>query len=253
MLVYRQLFHCVVLLYNTCMKTILHKSETRGLTSAGWLVGRHSFSFNQWYHPERVQFGVLRVLNDDLIMPGEGFPPHSHRDMEIVTIPLKGAVAHEDSSGGKGTVQAGEVQIMSAGTGVTHSEYNASKENPLELLQIWILPEQQGLPPRYEEKKFDVTERTGAWQVLVSPDEEAGSLKIFQQAWFSIADIETNASLAYTLHNESSLVYLFVISGQVQVGAELLSHRDALGIEEATSFTGEAKQPATVLAIEVPV
>ena len=249
---YRQLFHWVVLGYNTVMKTTLHKSETRGLTSAGWLVGRHSFSFNEWYNPERVQFGALRVLNDDLIMPGEGFPPHSHRDMEIVTIPLKGAVAHEDSSGGKGTVRAGEVQIMSAGTGVTHSEYNASKEDPLELLQIWILPEQLGLPPRYEEKKFDTAARANAWQVLVSPDAEAGSLKIFQKAWFCIADIALNSSLTYESHEPNTGVYLFVISGRAQIGTEVLSRRDALGVEGAASLIVEAKEQAMVLVIEVP-
>lgn len=235
------------------MKTILHKSETRGLTSAGWLVGRHSFSFNEWYHPERVQFGALRVLNDDLIMPGEGFPPHSHRDMEIVTIPLKGSVAHEDSSGGKGTVEAGEVQIMSAGTGVTHSEYNASKENPLELLQIWILPERPGLPPRYDEKKFDTAARSNAWQVLVSPEGEAGSLNIFQKAWFSIADIATGTSLIYTLHDKNSGVYVFTISGQAEVGGELLSRRDALGLEGLESFAAHAREQTMLLAIEVPM
>lgn len=249
----RQLFGRAVLRYNTFMKTTLHKSETRGLTSAGWLVGRHSFSFNQWYHPERVQFGALRVLNDDLIMPGEGFPPHSHENMEIVTIPLKGSVAHEDSSGGRGVVAAGEVQIMSAGTGVTHSEYNASKEEPLELLQIWILPERPGLPPRYEEKKFHTAARANAWQVLVSPEGEAGSLNIFQKAWFSIADIAAGASLTYAMHNASSAVYVFVISGQAQIGSDILSRRDALGIEDAASFIVEAKELATVLAIEVPV
>lgn len=235
------------------MKTVIHKSETRGLTSTGWLVGRHSFSFNQWYSPERVQFGALRVLNDDLIMSGEGFPPHSHENMEIVTIPLKGSVAHEDSSGGKGVVAAGEVQIMSAGTGVTHSEYNGSKEEPLELLQIWIFPEQEGLPPRYEEKKFDVTARANAWQLLASPDEENGSLKIFQKAWFSITDIAVGTPLSYSLHSPGSGVYLFVLTGEIQVGSTLLSKRDAIGIEETDAFIVEANQHATVLAIEVPM
>ncbi len=235
------------------MKTILHKSETRGLTSAGWLVGRHSFSFNNWYNPERVQFGALRVLNDDLIMPGEGFPPHSHENMEIVTIPLKGSVAHEDSSGGSGVVTVGEVQIMSAGTGVTHSEYNASSEEQLELLQIWILPERQGLAPRYEEKKFDISTRPNSWQLLVSPDAEAESLKIFQKAWFSITELAPHTSRTYKSHALNTAVYLFVISGQVQIGEELLFRRDALGIEGVSSCMVEGREQSTVLAIEVPV
>lgn len=232
------------------MKTVLHTSASRGLTAAGWLVGRHSFSFNQWYNPERVQFGALRVLNDDLITAGQGFPPHQHEDMEIVTIPLKGAVAHEDSSGGKGTVSAGEVQIMSAGTGVTHSEFNASKTEPLELLQIWVLPEQQGLPPRYEEKKFPEIQ-PGAWQVLVSPSGEADSFKIFQQAWFSQAWLDTGMELSYDLHDSNLGVYVFVVEGEIEAAGHRLGRRDALGVWDAESVSIKALVESRVLIIEV--
>lgn len=234
------------------MKTVLHTSSSRGLTAAGWLVGRHSFSFNQWYNPERVQFGALRVLNDDLITAGQGFPPHQHENMEIVTIPLKGAVAHEDSSGGKGTVSAGEVQIMSAGTGVTHSEFNASEAEPLELLQIWILPEQLGLPPRYEEKKFLVVQ-PGSWQLLVSPSGEVESFKIFQQAWFSQAWLDTDMELSYGMHAASHGVYVFVIDGEVEVAGQHLARRDALEVWDSNSVSINALAGSRVLVIEVPL
>lgn len=234
------------------MQTVLHTSETRGLTAAGWLVGRHSFSFNQWYNPERVQFGALRVLNDDLITAGSGFPPHQHEDMEIVTIPLKGVVAHEDSSGGKGTVSAGEVQIMSAGTGVTHSEFNASKTEPLELLQIWVLPERLGLPPRYEEKKFPAIQ-PGAWQVLVSPSGEAESFKIFQQAWFSQIWLDTGMKQSYGMHAASYGVYVFVIDGEVEVAGHRLGRRDALEVWNTELVDIHALANSRVLVIEVPL
>lgn len=235
------------------MKTTFHSSQARGLTSTPWLVSRHSFSFNSWYEPSRVQFGALRVLNDDLILPGQGFPPHSHSDMEIVTIPLQGSVAHQDSTGGKGVVGVEEVQIMSAGTGVTHSEFNASKTERLELLQIWVLPEQLGLVPRYEEKKFDIAGRKNTWQVLVSPDGEAGSLKIFQQAWFSIVVLDALQKVPYTLHGAANGAYVFVIDGGVVVSEVLLARRDGLEIGDAQAFTVEANESATVLVVEVLV
>lgn len=238
--------------YDACMQAVLHTSESRGLTAAGWLVGRHSFSFNQWYDPARVQFGALRVLNDDLITAGQGFPPHQHENMEIVTIPLKGAVAHEDSSGGKGTVSAGEVQIMSAGTGVTHSEFNASATESLELLQIWVLPAQQGLSPRYHEQKFEQVV-PNIWQVLVSPDAEAGSLKIFQHAWFARARITPNARVTYKLHGDSQGVYVFVIEGRVEAAGRSLARRDALEVWDVTSVEIAAPADAQVLVIEVPL
>ncbi|MBL8031276.1 MAG: pirin family protein [Candidatus Doudnabacteria bacterium] len=234
------------------MQTVLHTSASRGLTAAGWLVGRHSFSFNQWYNPERVQFGALRVLNDDLITAGQGFPPHQHENMEIVTIPLKGAVAHEDSSGGKGIVSAGEVQIMSAGTGVTHSEFNASATEFLELLQIWVLPAQQGLPPRYDEQKFEPA-TPNTWQLLVSPDAEAGSLKIFQQAWFARVYITPDTQVVYNLHGQGQGLYVFVIEGRVDVAGQLLVRRDGLEVRDATSVEIAALADASVLIIEVPL
>lgn len=229
-----------------------HKSTERGLTTAPWLVSRHSFSFNNWYRPDRVQFGALRVLNDDLITGGGGFPPHSHQDMEIITIPLQGAVAHEDSSGGKGVVRAGQVQIMSAGTGVVHSEYNASETEPLELLQVWILPERSGLAPRYDECQLPETQ-DGVWQVLVSPDGQGGSLKIFQQAWVSRVRLRTDQALAYTSQRLGNGVYVFIISGAVSVGEVMLQKRDAAAIENAPEVRLTATADADVMVFDVPL
>lgn len=230
----------------------IHKSTERGLTSAPWLVSRHSFSFNNWYRPDRVQFGALRVLNDDLITGGGGFPPHSHQDMEIITIPLQGGVAHEDSSGGKGIVRAGQIQIMSAGTGVVHSEYNASETEPLELLQVWILPERPGLAPRYDECQLQEV-KDGEWQVLASPDGQSGSLKIFQQAWVSRALLRTDQALTYTSRRPGNGMYVFIISGAVRVGDVILYKRDAVAFENVSEVQLTAMADADVIVFDVPL
>lgn len=230
----------------------IHKSAERGLTSAPWLVSRHSFSFNNWYRQDRVQFGALRVLNDDLIMGGGGFPPHSHQDMEIITIPLQGAVAHEDSSGGKGVVRAGQIQIMSAGTGVVHSEFNASETEPLELLQVWILPERQGLPPRYAECQLPEVQE-GMWQELACPGAGSGALHIFQQAWVSRVRLRAGQSSSYARKREDNGVYMFVISGAVGVGEEVLHKRDAAAIEGEHLVQLQAEADADVIVFDVPL
>lgn len=234
------------------MNVQIHKSTERGLTAAPWLVSRHSFSFNNWYRPDRVQFGALRVLNDDLITGGGGFPPHSHQDMEIITIPLQGAVAHEDSSGGKGVVRAGQVQIMSAGTGVVHSEHNASETESLELLQVWILPERPGLAPRYDECKLPEAQ-DGVWQVLVSPGGQDGSLRIFQQAWVSRGWLRTDQVLTYTPQRSENGIYLFIISGVVRVGDVVLHKRDAVAIENVSEVQLTAVADADILVFDVPL
>lgn len=234
------------------MSITLHKSSERGLTTAPWLVSRHSFSFNNWYRPDRIQFGALRVLNDDLITGGGGFPPHSHQDMEIITIPLQGAVAHEDSSGGKGVVCAGQVQVMSAGTGVVHAEYNASETEPLELLQVWILPERPGLAPRYTECQLQEV-KDGEWQVLASPDGQSGSLKIFQQAWVSRVRLRTDQVFTYTSQRQGNGMYVFIISGAVRVGDAMLHKRDAAAVENVPEVQLTATADADVIVFDVPL
>ncbi len=244
------------------MKIQIQKSSERGLTAWGWLVSRHSFSFGDFYDPNKMHFGALRVLNDDLIMQDTGFPPHNHENMEIITIPIFGAVQHQDSTGGNGVIHSGEVQIMSAGTGVQHSEYNASAEERLELLQIWINPEQVGLPPRYEQKSFDLMHTENKWQTLASPSQEQGSLKIFQNAWISQVILESDARVDYELHDPKNGVYVFVIEGQIMITNNngddaskntILSKRDAVGITETESLNVIAYKKSHILAIEVPM
>jgi len=228
----------------------------RGTSDHGWLKAKFSFSFANWYNPNKMGFGTLRVLNNDKIAAGTGFPTHPHQDMEIVTIPLKGGVAHKDSVGNDGIITAGEVQIMSAGTGIAHSEYNASKTDELELFQIWVLPEQQGLPPRYDQKSFDEKEQNNAWQVVVSADpskhtQNQEPIKIYQQAYFNLANLDEGKSLGYVLNNSQHGVYLMVIEGEVNLGEQTLGKRDAAEITNHDSFTITATSQARLLAIEV--
>jgi redox-sensitive bicupin YhaK (pirin superfamily) len=236
------------------MQTLLHPADTRGHADHGWLKANHSFSFAGWYDPDRMGFGAMRVLNDDHIAPGAGFPTHPHRDMEIVTVPLKGALAHKDSTGGEGIIHAGEVQYMSAGRGVEHSEFNASKEAPVELFQIWLFPWQQGLEPTYAQKSFPPEGRQGQWQLLVDPEEHAGALPIRQDARISRADLAAGQTLRYTLKDAQHGVYLLVIEGTAAIGAHTLGRRDALGLWDAGHFDLHAPEgPLQVIAFEVPL
>lgn len=235
------------------MKTIRFNADTRGGGDYGWLKTRYSFSFADWHDPARMGFGALRVLNDDVIAPGKGFSPHSHKDMEIITIVTRGAVAHEDSGGGKGVVSAGEVQVMSAGTGVTHAEFSASTTEPLELFQIWIMPKAPGGEPRYTTKAFEGLGTRPGIEELVSPEHTINGLFIRQDAYLSFITLDGSGELTYTLKKEGNAAYVFVIEGTLTTAGETLNARDALAIAEANeiSFTSTAK--ATALIIEVPV
>jgi hypothetical protein len=235
------------------MKAQIHPSTERGHANFGWLDSYHSFSFSSYHNPAKMGFGALRVLNDDTVAAGMGFGSHPHSDMEIVSIPLSGALKHEDNTGRKEIIKMGDVQIMSAGTGIVHSEYNASKEEPVKFLQIWVFPERQGLKPRYEQISFDVAGRNNRWQTVVSPDQEEGSIKIFQQAWFKLADVSKEKSLSYAMHGKDKGLYLFVLEGSVQVGEHTLGKRDALAIEDAESVDIQALEDSKLLAIEIPL
>lgn len=243
------------------MKSTLHKSSERGLTSAGWLVGRHSFSFGDFFDPTRHNFGELRVLNDDLIMPGEGFPEHFPRDMEIVTIPLQGAVKHKDSTGTDGIINTGDLQIMSAGSGIFHSEYNASTTDPLYLLQIWLHPRTNNLPPRYDQITFNPADRQNRFQTVVSPSGEeaetvAPTLLIHQNCHFSLGDFTADQTVEYKLNSTKptpkNSLYIFLIEGEIEVAGHKLTRRDALGLEEINSENLEIKinKPSQILIIE---
>jgi len=234
------------------MEKVIHKAEDRGHANHGWLDAHHSFSFANYYNPERTRFGVLRVLNDDIIQGGEGFGTHPHDNMEIVTIPLTGELAHKDSTGNKEVIRKNEVQIMSAGSGLTHSEFNNSKTDEINLLQLWVFPKERNIKPRYDQKVFEPADRQNKIQTLVSPKDE-NALWINQDAYFSRADIDKEVDVEYELNTKKNGVYIFVIEGKVEIDGELLSKRDAMGVTEADKIKITAKEKSEVLLIEVPL
>jgi redox-sensitive bicupin YhaK (pirin superfamily) len=237
----------------TSLQKTLHLSETRGRADHGWLKSRHTFSFAGYFNPARMNFGVLRVLNDDVILGGNGFGTHPHEDMEIISIPLGGALKHQDSEGNSGVIRHGEVQVMSAGTGIAHSEFNGSETEKAELLQIWVLPRKLDLAPRYDQKKFEGTDRKNKFQLVVSPDAREGSLMIHQDAFFSLADLEEGHALTYKRQKDGNGIYVFLIDGELEVAGEDLRPRDAIGIENTTEVAIRAKADSQILVIEVPM
>jgi len=235
------------------MKLTVHKAAYRGHADHGWLNTWHSFSFANYYNPDRIHFGALRVLNDDTIQAGMGFGTHPHDNMEIITIVLDGELAHKDSMGNGSVIRPGEVQVMSAGTGIQHSEFNHSKVNEASLLQIWVFPDKKNVEPRYGQAEFAGEEMNGKWRTVVSPDGKDDSLWIHQQAWFSLGVFEPGSTISYTLKKSDSLVYLFLISGELTVGSETLNQRDALGIEEIEGpISMKTNKASKILVMEVP-
>lgn len=235
------------------MKTTLHKADTRGKADHGWLNSHHTFSFASYHNPERVRFGLLRVLNDDIVQPGEGFGTHPHDNMEIVSIPLSGALAHKDSTGNEHVINTGDVQIMSAGSGLYHSEYNASKKEAVNFLQIWVFPKERDIEPRYDQRSYDPDDRKNKFQLVVSPEKESSSLWINQDSYFSLTDLEKGSSIEYKLHNPANGIYLFLIEGSIRAGDIQLNTRDGLGIEDTNSINLTAAENSQLLIIEVPM
>ena len=238
------------------MKTILHKADSRGFANHGWLQANHSFSFANYFDPEKVQFGALRVLNDDIIAPSMGFGTHPHDNMEIITIPLKGVLKHRDNMGDAWIpVVPNEVQVMSAGTGVQHSEINGSASEYLNLFQIWILPNKRSVSPRYDQKKFDPSGRKNTLQILVTSmdDNHSDSLKIHQDAVISRIDFDKDSTFNYNLKSGNHGVYIMNISGKAAIDTTVFETRDALAISETDSFTIEAQRDSQFLFIEVPL
>jgi len=238
------------------MNTIIHKAEDRGFANHGWLQANHSFSFANFYNKDKIQFGVLRVLNDDVIAPNMGFGTHPHDNMEIITIPLKGVLKHRDNMGDEWIpVVPGEVQIMSAGTGVQHSEINGSKTEHLSLFQIWIIPNKRNVEPRYDQKMFDITERKNKLQTLVSSidvNDERG-LKIHQDAIISRIDLDKGENFEYQLKNKNYGVYVMTIFGNHSINENTLQTRDAIGISDSASFNIKSNEDSQLLFIEVPM
>lgn len=235
------------------MKKTIHKAETRGHADHGWLNANHSFSFANYYNPERIRFGTLRVLNDDIVQPGMGFGTHPHDNMEIVTIPLKGELAHKDSTGGKGVIKVNEIQAMSAGSGLTHSEFNNSKTEEVNLLQIWVFPKEKNIEPRYDQKTFNPEDRKNNFKTVVSPDKNEGTLLINQNAYFSLGNIDEGKTLTYDIKLKKNGLYIFLIEGEIEIDGEKLGKRDAIGLEELDSVTMKANKNSEVLLIEVPM
>lgn len=235
------------------MKTILHKASDRGSADHGWLKPNFYFSFAGYYNPEKVHFGLLRVLNDDFIAGGGKFHTHPHDNMEIVTIPLSGAVHHKDNTGGEGIIKAGDVQIMSAGSGVLHSEANASADDELNLFQVWVFPKERNIKPRYDQRTFDINDRTNNWQVVVSPREEDKALWINQDARFSLTTLKAGKTIDYKNAFSGNGVFLVVVNGAVKVGDTVLNKRDAIGVYDTDSFSITASEDAELMAIEVPM
>lgn len=234
--------------------TIFHAADTRGHADHGWLNAKHSFSFAGYHNPERIHFGALRVLNDDIVAPGMGFGKHPHDNMEIITIVLDGALEHKDSMGHTQAIHPGEVQVMSAGTGVFHSEYNHNKDKAVNLLQTWIFPSKKNVTPRYDQRIFPAAERVNQWQPLVSPEGTTdGGIKIYQDAWIHRAALEAGQSLDYEVHNPANGLYLFLIDGAVQTEGKELNKRDALAITGATGLNISATAQSDILLFEVPM
>ncbi len=232
-----------------------YPAQTRGQADHGWLKANFSFSFAGYYDPERIQFGMLRVLNDDYIAGGRGFGMHPHDNMEIITIPLQGALAHKDSMGNASTIEAGDVQVMSAGTGVMHSEFNPYPDQEANTLQIWLFPNKLKVEPRYDQKTFRAEERHNRFQTLVSPDGREGSLWIHQNAFFSRISLEAGKKIDYPVQAAGNGVYVFLIEGMVHIANQTLQPRDALGIQGVDSFSIEATSAgqADVLLLDVPM
>lgn len=235
------------------MKKTFHTSGTRGEADHGWLHAKHSFSFAQFFNPERIQFGALRVLNDDVIAPGMGFGTHPHNNMEIITIPLEGALEHKDSMDNIGVVAVDEIQVMSAGTGVSHSEYNKNKDQPLNLLQLWVLPNQQNVVPRYDQKNIKSLKKTNALYPVISPNNDDAGMWIYQDAWFHLGDFNQKTTVPYSLHKKGNGVYAFMIEGRASIEGESLEKRDALGVWETEGFSITAEKNSRILLVEVPM
>ncbi len=236
------------------MQTVLHTSDSRGDANHGWLHSKHSFSFASYYNPEKVHFGVLRVLNDDFVEAGMGFGLHPHDNMEIISIPLEGDLEHQDSMGNQTVIKHGDIQVMSAGTGIKHSEYNKNKDKPVKFLQIWVIPNKKNVTPRYDQITLDPTDRINTLQQILSPNPEDAGVWIHQDAWFHIGKFDQGFQTQYDIKKPGNGMYAFVLYGAFEIAGQKLNERDALGITEFNQFELKAlTQDAEILLMEIPM
>jgi redox-sensitive bicupin YhaK (pirin superfamily) len=233
--------------------TVFHLAATRGSAHHGWLQSYHTFSFAQYYNPERMRFGALRVLNDDTIQGGIGFDRHPHENMEIISIPLEGEVEHKDSEGNVAVIRQGDVQVMSAGTGIYHSEYNKNEDQIAKFLQIWVIPNTKGVIPRYDQVTLNSANRHNQLQQIVSPHLNEEGVWIYQNAWFHLGEFDKDFSIEYTLRDKANGVYCFVLEGQLTVDNQRLNERDGFGVWNTDSISMTAHSNANILLMEVPM
>lgn len=235
------------------MKTVFHAADSRGDAEHGWLKSRHTFSFAEYYDPQRMGFGVLRVINDDCVQSGMGFGRHLHQDMEIISLPLSGDLAHKDSMGNGSIIKNGDIQVMSAGTGITHSEMNANADKPVKFLQIWVLTRKNGIKPRYQQVTITDQAKPNDFQQILSPNADDDGVWIHQDAWFSLANFDKDTSRYYQIKKSGNGVYVFVIKGSANIGDRQLGERDGLGIWDADGFELTATSDAQILLMDVPM
>lgn len=233
---------------------VLHKSDSRGFANHGWLISRHTFSFAGYYDPERIRFGLLRVLNDDHVEAGEGFDTHPHDNMEIISIPLEGDLEHKDSMGNVSVISSGEIQVMSAGSGITHSEYNKNNDRPVKFLQIWIFPNRRNITPRYDQIRLDENKMHNRLQQILSPNPDDDGVWIYQDAWFHMGKFDDNISVDYSLKKQGNGVYAFVLEGKFVIEDTELNTRDGMGLwNTGTVSIKSASEGARLLLMEVPM
>ncbi|WP_425237855.1 pirin family protein [Ulvibacterium sp.] len=235
------------------MPSILHTAESRGHANHGWLDSHHTFSFANYYNPDRMNFGVLRVLNDDIVSEAKGFGTHPHNNMEIISIPLEGDLQHRDSMGNSAIIKQGDVQVMSAGTGIQHSEYNKNPDKPVKFLQIWMFPNKQDVEPRYDQISLKDIERKNVFYQILSPNKQDQGVWVHQDAWFHLGDFDTGSLETYTIKKKNNGVYIFVLDGEVIINNQSLGKRDGYGIWEIDGFILESKKRSKVLTMEVPM
>jgi redox-sensitive bicupin YhaK (pirin superfamily) len=238
---------------NIMENSVFHPANSRGDANHGWLQSKHTFSFANYYNPDRMHFGVLRVLNDDTVASGMGFGTHPHDNMEIISIPLEGDLEHKDSMGNTQVIKHGDIQVMSAGTGIYHSEYNRNKNNLVKFLQIWVFPNKRDVTPRYDQITLNQEDRQNRFQQILSPSADDEGVWIQQDAWFHLGKFEKNKTTNYTFKKESNGVYVFVLSGKLEVNGQLLNNRDGFGIWNSKSIEFKFNEDSEVLLIEVPM
>ena len=236
------------------MNTVLHKADTRGDANHGWLQSKHSFSFANYHNPERMNFGVLRVLNDDVVAPGMGFGTHPHKNMEIISIPMEGDLEHKDSMDNTTVIKSGDIQILSAGTGITHSEYNKNSDREVKFLQIWVIPNQKNVTPRYDQITLNVADRKNKFQQVLSPNPEDSGVWVHQDAWFNMTNLDQGKKLTYQLNKpEKNGVYVFVLKGNVTINNQPLTNRDGFGVWNVNKLDIKADSNTELLLMEIPM